>query len=214
MQIKQAEFLTTVASDKILTNTKNEFAFVGRSNAGKSSLINALTNNKNLAKTGQRAGVTKNINYFLINKGQVTFVDLPGYGFHQAGKQEEEKWADILENYFQNAKNLKCVFVLVDSRVPSSQSDKDMLKYLNYYNIPFVVIGTKADKLKKNEIMKAKKELAFGFALGESNVILTSSQNRDGLREVLAIMDQFLIKKWVLTRFFCYFNFFFTIDIV
>ena len=193
MQIKQAEFLTTVASDKILTNTKNEFAFVGRSNAGKSSLINALTNNKNLAKTGQRAGVTKNINYFSINNGKVTFVDLPGYGFHQAGKKEEDKWADILESYFQNSKNLKCVFVLVDARVPASQSDKDMLKYLNYYNIPFVVVGTKADKLKKNEIAKAKKELAFGFALGESNIILTSSLKKDGLKDLLKTIDQFLI---------------------
>ena len=193
MQIKQAEFLTTVASEKILTNTKNEFAFVGRSNAGKSSLINALTNNKNLAKTGQKAGVTKNINYFSINGGKVTFVDLPGYGFHQAGKKEEEKWAEILENYFQKSKNLKCVFVLVDARVPSSQSDKDMLKYLNFYNIPFVVVGTKADKLKKNEVSKAKKDLAFGFALGESNVILTSSLKKDGLKDLLKTIDQFLM---------------------
>ena len=192
MQIKQAEFITTVATDKILTNTKNEFAFVGRSNAGKSSLINALTNNKNLAKTGQKAGVTKNINYFSINNGQITFVDLPGYGYHQAGKQEQEKWAEILENYLQKSKNLKCVFVLTDCRVPASQSDKDMIKYLNYYNIPFVIIGTKADKLKKNEVAKTKQQLAFGFALGESNIILTSAVKKDGLKEVLRTMDTFL----------------------
>ena len=192
MNIKNAQFITTVANDKILTYTKNEFAFVGRSNAGKSSLINALTNNKNLAKTGQKAGVTKNINYFKINCGQATFVDLPGYGYHQAGKAEQEKWADILENYFQKAENLKCVFVLVDCRVPSSQSDKDMIKYLNYYNIPFVVVGTKSDKLKKNEVAKAKKELAFGFALGETNVILTSSAKKDGLKEILKTIDNFI----------------------
>lgn len=195
MVIKNAQFITTVANDKILTYTKNEFAFVGRSNAGKSSLINALTNNKKLAKTGQKAGVTKNINYFSINGGQATFVDLPGYGYHQAGKQEQEKWAEILENYFQKTENLKCVFVLVDSRVPSNQSDKDMIKYLNYYNIPFVVVGTKSDKLKKNEIAKAKKDLAFGFALGESNVILTSSEKKDGLKEILKTMDNFINQK-------------------
>lgn len=195
MIIKNAEFITTVANENILTYTKNEFAFVGRSNAGKSSLINALTNNKNLAKTGQKAGVTKNINYFKINNGQLTFVDLPGYGYHQAGKQEQQKWAEILENYFQKADNLKCVFVLVDARVPSNQSDKDMIKYLNYYNIPFVVVGTKSDKLKKNELAKAKKDLAFGFALGETNVILTSSAKKDGLKEILKTIDGFLTKK-------------------
>ena len=195
MIIKNAEFITTVANQNILMYTKNEFAFVGRSNAGKSSLINALTNNKSLAKTGQKAGVTKNINYFNINGGQLTFVDLPGYGYHQAGKQEQEKWAEILENYFQKTQNLKCVFVLVDARVPASQSDKDMIKYLNYYNIPFIIVGTKSDKLKKNEIAKAKRELAFGFALGESNVILTSSAKKDGLKDILKTMDSFINKK-------------------
>ena len=195
MIIKNAEFITTVANQNILMYTKNEFAFVGRSNAGKSSLINALTNNKSLAKTGQKAGVTKNINYFNINGGQLTFVDLPGYGYHQAGKQEQEKWAEILENYFQKTQNLKCVFVLVDARVPASQSDKDMIKYLNYYNIPFIIVGTKSDKLKKNEIAKAKRELAFGFALGESNIILTSSAKKDGLKDILKTMDSFINKK-------------------
>jgi len=195
MIIKNAEFITTVANQNILMYTKNEFAFVGRSNAGKSSLINALTNNKSLAKTGQKAGVTKNINYFNINGGQLTFVDLPGYGYHQAGKQEQEKWAEILENYFQKTQNLKCVFVLVDARVPASQSDKDMIKYLNYYNIPFIIVGTKSDKLKKNEIAKAKRELAFGFALGESNIILTSSAKKDGLKDILKKMDSFINKK-------------------
>lgn len=192
MVIKDAKFLTTVATDKILTNTKNEFAFVGKSNVGKSSIINALANNKSLAKTGKTCGVTKNINYFLINGGQVTFVDLPGYGYHEAGKKEDEKWASILENYLQNSPNLKCVFVLVDSRRPASEDDKNMLKYLNYYAIPFVVVGTKSDKLKRNEIAKQRQILAHSLALGESNVILTSSASKDGIKEVLKAIDQFI----------------------
>ena len=136
MEIKQAEFVTTVADGKILQHTKNEFAFVGRSNAGKSSLINALTKNSKLAKKGQTAGVTKNINYFSINKGQLTFVDLPGYGFHKAGGKEEQKWAVTLENYLLNSRNLKCVFVLMDCRLPASDNDVNMLKFLNHYQLP------------------------------------------------------------------------------
>lgn len=192
MEIKQAEFLTTVADSNILQNTKNEFAFVGRSNAGKSSLINALTRNSKLAKKGQTAGVTKNINYFSINKGQVTFVDLPGYGFHKAGRQEEEKWATTLENYLLNSKNLRCVFVLVDSRIEASNNDLNMLKFLNHYQIPFVVVATKCDKLKKSEYEKNRQKVAFSLALGESNVILASSTSKEGLKQILSLMDNFL----------------------
>ena len=192
MEIKQAEFLTTVADSNILQHTKNEFAFVGRSNAGKSSLINALTRNSKLAKKGQTAGVTKNINYFLINKGQVTFVDLPGYGFHKAGRKEEEKWATTLENYLLYSKNLKCVFVLVDSRLEASDNDINMLKFLNHYQIPFVVIATKCDKLKKSEYARQRQKIAFSLALGESNVVLASSLSGEGLRQILGMMDGFI----------------------
>ena len=192
MEIKQAEFLTTVADSNILQHTKNEFAFVGRSNAGKSSLINALTRNSKLAKKGQTAGVTKNINYFSINKGQVTFVDLPGYGFHKAGRKEEEKWATTLENYLLYSKNLKCVFVLVDSRLEASDNDINMLKFLNHYQIPFVVIATKCDKLKKSEYARQRQKIAFSLALGESNVVLASSLSGEGLRQILGMMDGFI----------------------
>ena len=192
MEIKQAEFITTVADYNILQNTKNEIAFVGRSNAGKSSLINALTRNSKLAKKGQTAGVTKNINYFSINTGAVTFVDLPGYGFHRAGRKEQEKWAVTLENYLLNSKNLKCVFVLVDSRIEASENDRNMLKFLNHYQIPFVVIATKCDKLKKNEYQKSRREIAFSLALGESNVMLASSTTGEGLKQILSIIDNFV----------------------
>ena len=117
MQIKNAKFLTTVVDGKkLLTNAKNEFAFVGRSNAGKSSLINALTNQKKLAKTSSTPGLTKNLNYFSLNNGDFHIVDLPGYGYHKAGRNEENKWSTLMEDYFLNSPNIKCVFVLMVSR--------------------------------------------------------------------------------------------------
>lgn len=192
MQIKNSKFLTTVASQNLLQNTKCEFAFVGRSNVGKSSLINALANNKNLARTGKTAGVTKNINYFSFNNGDFCIVDLPGYGYHTAGKTEEDKWADILENYLLNSKNLKCVFVLVDGRHPASDNDRLMLKYLNQNAIPFVVVATKCDKLKKAEYLKNRQILAHSLALGESNILLTSSNKKEGLKEIAKVMDNFI----------------------
>lgn len=191
MQIKNSKFVITVATNQ-LYNAQNEFAFVGRSNVGKSSLINALANNKNLARTGKSAGVTRNINYFSINNNQLYFVDLPGYGYHEAGKGEQEKWAEILENYLLNSKNLKCVFVLVDSRREATDNDRLMVKYLNQYAIPFVVVATKCDKLKKNEYSKNKQLVAHSLGLGESDVILTSSDTKFGLQETLKMIDSFL----------------------
>ena len=192
MQIKNSKFVITVADNKLYTQTKNEFAFVGRSNVGKSSLINALAGSKSLARTGKNAGVTKNINYFSLNGGDFFFVDLPGYGYHEAGKQEEDKWAEILENYLLNSKKLKCVFVLIDSRREASENDRIMLKYLNQYAIPFVVVATKCDKLKKNEYAKNKQLVAHSLGLGESNVILTSSEKKLGLDEVLKVINEFI----------------------
>lgn len=191
MQIKNSKFVITVATNQ-LYNAQNEFAFVGRSNVGKSSLINALANNKNLARTGKSAGVTRNINYFSINNNQLYFVDLPGYGYHEAGKGEQEKWAQILENYLLNSKNLKCVFVLVDSRREATDNDRLMVKYLNQYAIPFVVVATKCDKLKKNEYSKNRQLVAHSLGLGESDVILTSSDTKFGLQNILTIIDNFL----------------------
>ena len=192
MQIKNSKFVITVADNKLYNQTKNEFAFVGRSNVGKSSLINAIANNKSLARTGKNAGVTKNINYFSFNNGDFFFVDLPGYGYHEAGKQEEDKWAEILENYLLYSKNLKCVFVLIDSRREASENDRIMLKYLNQYAIPFVVVATKCDKLKKNEYLKNKQLVAHSLGLGESDVILVSSEKKMGLDNILSVISSFI----------------------
>ena len=192
MQIKNSKFLTTVANQNLLQNTKCEFAFVGRSNVGKSSLINAICNNKNLAHSGKKAGVTKNINYFSINNGDFCFVDLPGYGYHTAGKVEEDKWAEILENYLLNSQNLKCVFVLVDSRLEATDNDRLMTKFLNQNAIPFCVVATKCDKLKRNDIAKNRQKIAHSLALGESNIIMSSCADKTGTKQILTVIDNFL----------------------
>ena len=193
MKVKNASFVTTVVSGKDLRqDLKNEFAFVGRSNVGKSSLINALTNQNRLAKTSSTPGLTKNINYFSINNGEFHIVDLPGYGYHKAGKNEEEKWSTLLEEYFLNSPNLKCVFVLVDSRHLLSELDKVMLSFLLYHQIPYLVVATKIDKLKNLEKNSKLEKLANDARLTRLNIIAVSSEKKLGLDDVLTKMEQFI----------------------
>lgn len=193
MKVKNASFVTTVVSGKDLRqDLKNEFAFVGRSNVGKSSLINALTNQNRLAKTSSTPGLTKNINYFSINNGEFHIVDLPGYGYHKAGKNEEEKWSTLLEEYFLNSPNLKCVFVLVDSRHLLSELDKVMLSFLLYHQIPYLVVATKIDKLKNSEKNSKLEKLANDARLTRLNIIAVSSEKKLGLDDVLTKMEQFI----------------------
>ena len=186
MEIKKAEFLTTVADEKkLIMDLPNEFAFVGRSNVGKSSLINALTRNGKLAKTSSTPGKTKFVNYFKINGGQFHIVDLPGYGYHRASKQDEEKWIRLIENYFLKTPNLKCVFMLVDSRHDVSPLDIVMIRFLVYNRLPFVVVLTKADKLSKAEQSRQMDAISKQIALPKDNLIMISSQNKIGLDKVL-----------------------------
>ena len=195
MVIKNAKFLTTVVNAKnILTTTKNEFAFVGRSNAGKSSIINAICNNKSLAKTSQTPGKTKNINYFEINAGELTLVDLPGYGYHQAGKQENDKWDELMDGYFKASKNLKAAFILMDIRVKPNDLDKHMMKYFVFYNIPFYIIATKADKVSKQEQKNLTTKIALELGLAPTDVIATSSLKKTGLEKISEIFDKFITK--------------------
>lgn len=192
MKIKEAKFVTTVASsDKIIISELKEFAFVGRSNAGKSSLINALTNRNNLAKTSSTPGKTKHINYFLLND-QFYLVDLPGYGYHKASKSAERQWVKLIDDYLLNSQNLSCVFVLMDIRHAPSQLDKQMLSFLHYYQIPFLVIATKADKLSKSQRHIYANTLAQAVALTANNIIITSSEEKSGIDNILKKMETFL----------------------
>jgi GTP-binding protein len=192
MKIKEVKFVTTVADKKNLLNDNIiEFAFVGRSNAGKSSLINALTNRSKLAKTSSTPGKTKHINYFLLNNA-FYLVDLPGYGYHKASKADEKKWVQLIDDYLLNSQNLSCVFVLMDVRHTPSVLDKQMITFLHYYQIPYIVIATKADKVSKTRRHSYASKLAQSVGLTINNIIVTSSEEKLGMDTILQKMASYL----------------------
>lgn len=193
MRIKQAEFVISVADFKKCPQTDiPEIAIAGKSNVGKSSFINLLTNNKSLAKTSSAPGRTRLLNYFNINKGEVMLVDLPGYGFARVSDDEKNKWGQLIEGYLANSERLINVFVLVDSRHKPSALDIQMVAYLHHYCIPFTVIATKIDKLTKNELLKQKKIIADTFALTPDSIITTSTLKKVGVDKVLERMEEII----------------------
>ncbi len=192
MNITKSKFVTSVASSKnLIVDNVNQIAFVGRSNVGKSSLINALTNNSKLCKTSQTPGRTRLVNYFLINE-EFYFVDLPGYGYAKASGAEIEGWQSLIEPYLVNNQNLKLVCALVDVRIEPTKNDRIMIDFLNYYRIPFVVVATKCDKLAKSKVKPALQKLANQLKLGVGNVYGVSSESGYGKQELLSYMEQFL----------------------
>ena len=190
MQVKNSKFVSSY-TDKLPTFTAPEFAMVGRSNVGKSSLINNILN-CSIAKTSSVPGRTRLINYFSVNSDQFFLVDLPGYGYASAEKTVQNDWKKVTENYFKNTKNLKCVLFLLDIRRDLSEDDKIMYNYLVYYNIPFTVIATKCDKFSKAEMYRAKTKLAGQLKIGIENIILSSSTKKFGREEILKRIEQFL----------------------
>ena len=189
MIIKSAEFVTSVASQQKLQDFGlPEFAFVGRSNVGKSSLINALTNRKKLAKASSTPGRTRLINFFRINNAFM-FVDLPGYGYALASKAEQSQWPGLIGTYLEYSTSLRRVFVLVDIRHEPSEKDKQMLEYLYYYNQPFSVIATKADKIARGQIDKHLTIIANTWGIGKDNIIPASAETGYGLDKIRDLIE-------------------------
>lgn len=184
MTIKEAKFIKS-AADKggFLHPERPMIAVCGRSNAGKSSLINMLANRKNLAKTSAVPGRTRLVNYF--DFGEFWLADLPGYGYAAVSKGEKERWGKILDSFFERKEEIKHVFLLIDIRRDASDDDLQLVEFLNYHIIPFSVVATKSDKLSRMKIKERKRTIAQGFGLGEGNVIVTSSETRDGKEELL-----------------------------
>ena len=152
MEIKEARFVVSNTDvNKCPEPNKPEYAFIGRSNVGKSSLINKLTNKKSLAKTSGKPGKTRLINHFLINN-EWYLVDLPGYGFAKVPLNERKKWEQFLRKYILKRVNLYCVFVLIDSRHEAQKVDLEFMEWLGISEIPFSIIFTKTDKLKPEEL--------------------------------------------------------------
>ena len=160
-----------------------EIAFSGRSNVGKSSLLNKLTNRKQLARVSGTPGKTVTVNFFRV--GDVRLCDLPGYGYARVGEAEKRRWSDLMEGYFQSGRNIRLVVQLVDMRHPPSADDISMLNFMQSAQIPFVIARTKSDKLNKTgreqRLKLLKEELAF---LGEFTAIPFSSLNGEGVKEI------------------------------
>lgn len=193
MIIKDAKFVISVADSAKLLSDLPEIAFVGRSNVGKSSFINCLTNRNKLAKASSEPGRTRLINYFNINNGQCYFVDLPGYGFARVSDAEKERWSTLIEAYLRGSTQLKNVFVILDIRHEPNELDKMMITFLNHYRIGFMVIATKADKINKSQIPRQVKMLADALCLTPAAVYPVSSQNKYGRERVLARIEELLV---------------------
>lgn len=196
MKINDSRFVTSFAStDKYVeyasTGIAPEICVVGRSNVGKSTFINMLASRSKLAKTSSTPGRTRLVNVFEFNKGELCLVDLPGYGYAQAGKKVKEEWGELIEGYLQRSSRLKHTFVLVDSRHAPTELDKRMTEYLYFYRMPFTVLATKCDKLTKAELAKSVQLVAAELKLGRDNIIPVS-QDGYGKERVLARIEEVL----------------------
>ena len=192
MEIKTAEFTLSAPTVSMCPqDTKPEYAFIGRSNVGKSSLINMLTNNKKLAKTSATPGKTLLINHFIINK-EWYLVDLPGYGYAKRSKKEIDKLDQMIRGYILQREQLVNVFVLVDVRLEPQKIDLEFIEWLGVSSVPFAIIFTKADKLTPNKARQAVE--AYKKTLLETweelpPIFLTSAEKREGRDEVLQYID-------------------------
>lgn len=175
-----------------------EFAFAGRSNVGKSSLINLLTDHHGLAKTSGTPGKTRLLNFFLIRykidegdtMGFLQFTDLPGYGFAEVSQKEQENWRIMVNKYFEQRQQLRAMLVLVDSRHPADKKDIQMLEILRLREIDHCVIATKTDKLPKTRVKKTMQELAKALNLGNTPLFPTSSLNKTGMEQIYQFLQE------------------------
>ena len=174
-------------TSKIPDNPFNEVAFAGKSNVGKSSMINALLNRKSLARTSAQPGKTQTINFYNVNDAMY-LVDLPGYGYAKTSASEKEKWGKMIENYLHTSKKLQAVFLLIDIRHDPSANDKMMYDWMVYQGFTPIIIATKLDKIKRSQIQKNVKAIREGLKVKPGTVIIPFSsetkQGRDELWEI------------------------------
>lgn len=191
MKISSAEFVISAATEKQFPKSDLvEVAFAGKSNVGKSTLINSLLNRKNLVKTSSTPGKTRLINFFLINQ-QFSLVDLPGYGFAKVSRSMKEQWQQLIEVYLAKRRNLKCVILIIDSRHGPTQQDLQLQEWLTHYQITHLVIGNKVDKLKRSELQKNLKQIQTKMQL-DSLPIAHSSIKKVGQQEIWNALSQWL----------------------
>jgi GTP-binding protein len=193
MEIKSAKYIISSPSfDKCPVPNKPEYAFIGRSNVGKSSLINMLVNQNSLAKTSAQPGKTQLINHFIVNNSWF-IVDLPGYGYAKTSQRDRRRWEQMIENYLRKRENLTQVFVLIDARHSPQKNDLEFVNLLDKWQVPFALIFTKADKEKPAVVERNVK--AFLDKLKESwqflpQAFVSSSEKKTGREEILQHIDR------------------------
>ena len=193
MKIKSAELETVCGiTSTVPEHTNIEVAFAGKSNVGKSSLINALMNRKSLARTSGQPGKTQTINFYHIN-GELYFVDLPGYGYARVSEETKKKWGAMIERYLQRSQMLRAVFLLEDIRHTPSENDRAMYEWIKYQNYEPIVIATKLDKIKRSQVSKQVKAVRDGLAASpNTRIIPFSAQTKQGRDEIYALLDEYL----------------------
>ena len=195
MVIKSADLETVVGvTSKLPENLLPEFAFAGRSNVGKSSLINKLVNRKALARTSSQPGKTQTINFFLLN-GEFYFVDLPGYGYAKVSKELQAKWGKMIERYLTRSRQLRLIFLLVDIRHEPSAGDKQMYEWVKNNEIPAVIIATKADKINRSQLQKQLAMIRKELGGAKEPIIPFSKETGQGFDEVWKVMEDYLAEK-------------------
>ena len=194
MIVKNVELETVCGiTSKLPENTMPEIAFAGKSNVGKSSLINGLVNRKALARTSSQPGKTQTINFYNVNK-EMYFVDLPGYGYASVSKEIKAKWGRMIENYLHTSHNLKAVFLLIDIRHDPSANDKMMYQWILDQGYQPIIIATKLDKIKRSQIQKNVKAIREGLKVKPGTVIIPfSSETKQGRDELWEVIGSFVL---------------------
>ncbi len=192
MRFINAKFIKSASKkEDFIKDELPQIAIVGRSNVGKSSLINMLTNNSKMAKTSSTPGRTRLVNYFNINN-QVYLVDLPGYGFAKASKNIVGAWDSVMNDYFVDNAKLKLVMVLLDSRLMPTAQDISMLDFLAENEIPAVIILTKTDKISRSELNNNKAKIANMVRFNKEMIIATSASKKVGVEQIGAFIDEYI----------------------
>lgn len=194
MVIKSVNLETVCGiTSTIPDNVYNEVAFAGKSNVGKSSLINALMNRKSLARTSAQPGKTQTINFYNINDAMY-LVDLPGYGYAKANEEVKAKWGKMIENYLHTSKKLKAVFLLIDIRHDPSENDKLMYEWMVYQGFAPIIIATKLDKIKRSQIQKNVKAIREGLKVEPGTTIIPfSADTKQGRDEIWEVVDALVL---------------------
>lgn len=193
MIIKSINLETVCGITSVLPqNNKPEIAFAGKSNVGKSSLINALINRKAYARTSAQPGKTQTINFYNIND-EIYYVDLPGYGYAKVSMETKEKWGKLIERYLHGSKQLKVVFLLIDIRHEPSKNDKEMYEWILYQGYTPIIIATKLDKINRSQIEKHIKMIKNGLNVVDGTKVFPfSALSKQGRDEIIEYIDQFI----------------------